>query len=100
MRLTPKQIEEGLDCARQTIAGLEEVDFEDLTDDAAFREQFAQAALVLIRMMGILREARLTSAQRAALDAIARRHDRFADTLIRNVVEDWQEQAHTPGALN
>ncbi|QNO27259.1 hypothetical protein EEB18_021565 [Sphingopyxis sp. OPL5] len=100
MKLTQRQIEEGLDHARQTLAGMEEVDFDDLADDAGFREQYAKAALVLIKMMAVLYKAKLTEDQRAALDALIARHNRCASALTQDVLAHWSEQASERGALN
>ena len=69
MELIKEKIEEGLAYAKQIIASMEEVDLDDLAGDAAFREQYAEAETIVIKMLAILAEAKSTSDQRSAISA-------------------------------
>lgn len=59
MEITSEKTNEGLACARQTIADLEGIDFDELTDNAAFQKQYGEAVMVIIKMFAILEQARM-----------------------------------------
>ena len=44
-------MDEGLAGARRTIADLEGIDFDELTDNAAFQKQYGEAVMVIINLL-------------------------------------------------
>lgn len=100
MKITSEKTDEGLACARQTIAELEGIDFDELVDDASFQKQYREAMIVVVKMFAILEQATLTGEQGAALICLVQRYNRWAAYMTLDVLDHWSEQSRTPGALN
>lgn len=100
MDISPEQIEEGLGWARQSIACLERIDFDELAEDASFQKDYAEGMIVVIKMFTILEQATLSDGQHATLTCLIERYNRWAADMALDVLDHWSEQAYAPGMMN
>ncbi len=100
MDISPEKIDEGLACVRQSIAGLERIDIDDLAEDASFQKDYSEGMIVVIKMFTILEQATPSDGQRAALTFLIQRYNRWAAHMALDVLDHWSEQSRAPGMLN